>query len=113
MIRLYDRDECIGDIDLVDGKMVFRNVDGDNVIPSIERLRRGRSDNELYHALPQIFKGQVWAGHVNPSDEPGPDDEIVEPECQSDLSEDELEAIQQRVEEDIAKNGLPSDAERD
>jgi hypothetical protein len=30
---------------------------------------------------------------------------------QSDLSEAELEAIQQRVEQDIAKNGVPSDVD--
>ncbi len=111
MIRLYELDECIADIYLVDGKMVFRRVVGDGVIHAIESMRRGRSDTELYHALPQIFRGQVWAEHVNPADYPGPDDEVVEPECQSDLSEAELEEIRRRVEEDIAKNGLPSDAD--
>jgi hypothetical protein len=43
----------------------------------------GRSDVDLYYALPEIFKGQFWAGHVthshphlNPDDYPGPDDVV-------------------------------------
>jgi hypothetical protein len=73
-------DECLADIDLIDGKMIFRNVTGKGVIDDIEFVRRGRSDVELYHSLPQIFHGQVWAEHVNTFDEPGPDDEVVQPE---------------------------------
>jgi hypothetical protein len=81
MIRFYDRDEPFADVDLVDGKMVFTNVTGDRdaIVDGIEFVRRGRSDTELYHSLPEIFHGQCWAEHVNPFDEPGPDDEIVEP----------------------------------
>jgi hypothetical protein len=111
MIRMYDLDEGLADIELIDGRMVFSNVTGKGVVDVIESMRRGRSDVELYHSLPQIFHGQFWAGHVNPHDEPGPDDEIVEPKSQSDLSEEELEAIQQCIEQDTAKNGVPSDAD--
>lgn len=113
MIRIYDLDKCFADIELIDGKMVFRRVvgDRDSVIEGIEFVRRGRSDTELYYALPQIFHGQCWAEHVSLDETPGPDDEIVEPPSESDLSEDELEAIQQRVEQDIAQNGPPSDAD--
>lgn len=83
MIRLCALDKPLADIDLVDGKMVFSNFLDKNtekgVLKDIEFIRRGRSDSELFHALPEIYDGQVWAEHVNPDDEPGPDDEIVEP----------------------------------
>jgi hypothetical protein len=79
MIRLFDKDERLADIELIDGKMVFRRVVGKGVIDTIESVRRGRSDSELYHALPHIFCGQCWAGYVDPDEQPGPDDEIVEP----------------------------------
>lgn len=108
MLRMYDKDTRLADIELVDGKMVFRRVVGAGVIDGIESVRRGRSDTELYHALPYIFCGQCFVGHVPPEEQPGPDDEIVEPK---DFNEDELEAIQQRVEQDIAENGVPSDAD--
>jgi hypothetical protein len=82
MIRIYDRDERLADIELIHDKMVFRRVVGDGVIDTIESMRRGRSDSELYHALPEIFHGQFWAGHVPLDEQPGPDDEIVQPENQ-------------------------------
>jgi hypothetical protein len=79
MLRLYDLDERLADIELVDGKMIFRRVVGQGVIDGIEFVRRGRSDSELYHALPYIFCGQCWIGYVPLDEQPGPDDEIVEP----------------------------------
>jgi hypothetical protein len=64
----------------------------------------GRSDVDLYYALPEIFKGQFWAGHVthshphlNPDDYPGPDDVVEQPESQSDLSDDELKKIHDKT----------------
>ena len=36
MIRLYDLDERLADIELIDGKMVFRRVVGKGVIDVIE-----------------------------------------------------------------------------
>jgi hypothetical protein len=92
--------ERLADIELIDGKMVFRRVVAEGIIEGIEFVRRGRSDTELYFALPLIFQGQCWAGYVPFEEQPGPDDIIEEPPSQSDLSEDELEAIQQRVEQD-------------
>jgi hypothetical protein len=84
VIRLYDFDTSVADIELIDGKMVYSNFSDEGAregVPrTIESMRRGRSDVELYHSLPQIFHGQFWAGHVNPHDEPGPDDEVVQPE---------------------------------
>lgn len=61
------------------------------------RLVSGADLNALWHA---------WnAGEI-----PAPDDgkEVVQPKNQSDLSEDETK---QRVEQEIAENGLPSDAD--
>jgi hypothetical protein len=46
MIRRYDRDERLADIELLDGKMVFRRVVGAGVIDGIKSMRRGRSDIE-------------------------------------------------------------------
>jgi hypothetical protein len=86
MIRLYQVDERVADIELVDGKMLYKYFSDEGAregIPDlIESVRHGRSDIELYHLLPQIFCGQFFAGHVNTFDEPGPDAEIVEPENQ-------------------------------
>jgi hypothetical protein len=80
---MYDLDKRVADIELIDGKVVYSYFSDEGAregIPrTIEQIRDGRSDVELYHSLPQIFCGQFWAGHVNPHDEPGPDDEIVEP----------------------------------
>ena len=69
----------MGDVELVDGKMVFHRVIGDGLVHTIESMRRGRSDVELFHRLPGIFCGQFWAGHVSPDEIPGPDDIIEEP----------------------------------
>jgi hypothetical protein len=80
VIRLYDFDRRVADIELIDGKMVFRRVLGDGIIATVESMRRGRSDVELYHRLPEIFNGQFWADHVPIDEIPGPDDEIVEPD---------------------------------
>jgi hypothetical protein len=53
--------------------------------------------NALWHA---------WnAGEIP---DPADGNEVVQPKNQSDLSEDELK---QRVEQEIAENGLPSDAD--
>jgi hypothetical protein len=82
MIRMYDRDGRLADIELIDGKMIFRRVVGEGVVDVVESVRRGRSDNELYHALPQTFRGAVWVVPVPIDEQPGPDDEIVEPENQ-------------------------------
>ena len=42
----------------------------------------------------------------NTEGQPGPDDEVVQPKSRpNDLSEDELKGIQQRFEQDIAKDG--------
>jgi hypothetical protein len=83
MIRFYDFDKPVADVELIDGKMVyshfFNEVAREGIPETVESMRRGRSDPELFHLLPQIFCGQFWAGHANPHDEPGPDDEIVEP----------------------------------
>jgi len=112
MLRMYDKDERLADIELIDGKMVFRRVVDKGAIDTIESVRRGRSDVELYHRLPEIFSGQCWVGYVDLDEQPGPDDEIVEPESlPEDLSDDELEAVQQRVELDGAKDGSPSGAD--
>jgi hypothetical protein len=80
MIRIYDMDERLADIELIDGKMVFRRVVDKGAVDTIESVRRGRSDSELYYALPEIFDGQCWAGYVPLEEQPGPDDEIGEPE---------------------------------
>jgi hypothetical protein len=109
---MFDKDERLADIELIDGKMVFRRVVDQGAVDVIESVRRGRSDNELYHSLPQIFSGQCWIGYVDLEEQPGPDAEIVEPESRpEDLSDDEPEIIQKRVEQDIAKDGPPSDAD--
>jgi len=79
MIRLFDKDERLGDIYLLDGKIVVRRAVDGGVADTIESVRHGRSDSELYHALPHIFCGQCWAGYVDLDEQPGPDDEIVEP----------------------------------
>jgi hypothetical protein len=79
MLRMFDKDERLADIELIDGKMVFRRVVDNGVIDTLESVRHGRSDNELYHALPYIFSGQCWVGYVPLEEQPGPNDEIVEP----------------------------------
>jgi hypothetical protein len=112
MLRMFDKDERLADVELIDGMMVFRRVVDKGVISAIESVRRGRSDNELYHCLPQIFSGQCWVGYVPPDEQPGPDDEIVEPESLPEhLRDDEIKAVQQRVELSVAKDGPPSDAD--
>ena len=78
MLRMFDLDERLADIELIDGKMAFRRVVDNGVISAIEFVRRGRSDNELYHALPYIFSGQCWVGYVPLDEQPGPDDEIFD-----------------------------------
>jgi hypothetical protein len=79
MIRISDMDGRLADVELCDGKLVFRRVVVDKIINTIESVRRGRSDSEVYHALPEIFDGQCWAEHLSLDETPGPDDEIVEP----------------------------------
>lgn len=112
MLRMFDKDERWADIELIDGKMVFRRVADKGAISVIESVRHGRSDNELYHRLLEIFDGQLWVGHVNIEEQPGPDDEIVEPESlPEDLSDDEIKAVQQRIEQNVTKDGPPSDAD--
>jgi hypothetical protein len=80
MIRISDMDGRLADVELCDGKLVFRRVVVDRIIDTIESVRRGRSDSELYHALPEMFDGQTWAEHLPLDEQPGPDDEIVEPD---------------------------------
>jgi hypothetical protein len=111
MIRIYHLEERLVDIELIDEKIVYSRPVNKNIIAGVEETRNGRSDSEFYHRLPEIFDGQVWADHVSVDETPGPDDIIEEPPSQSDLSDDELEAIQHSVEQEIAKDGLPSDAD--
>ncbi|MGO9326901.1 MAG: hypothetical protein ACLQJ0_02145 [Steroidobacteraceae bacterium] len=124
MIRIWDKDEPVAIVDMVGEKIVIRWADGPWVADFIESLRSRspeyKNDNVLYHDLPRLLDNPyLWAGHINeghpdwhPEDYPlGPDDEVVQPESEPDLSEAELGAIQQQVERDIAEHGVPTDAD--
>ena len=78
MLRMFDKDERMADIYLIDGKIAVRRAIDGGVADAIESVRHGRSDNELYHALPYIFSGQCWVGYVPLDEQPGPDDEIFD-----------------------------------
>jgi len=82
------------------------------MVRHVEILHRSNFGKLVVHELkPSTKQTEVVMRAWNADDYPGPDDEIVQPESESDLSEAELEAIQRRVEEDIARNGPPSDTD--
>jgi hypothetical protein len=41
MIRFYDFEECVGNVELIDGKMVYSHLEGDGIIKAVESMRRG------------------------------------------------------------------------
>lgn len=67
MIKIYEMDKLIADVELRDGKLHVRSYDGDWVAPSIEKLRRPESmtDEELHESLPRRLSGRLWAGYAS------------------------------------------------
>jgi hypothetical protein len=66
VIRIYEMDKLIADVDLRNGKLQVRSYDGDWVVRSLESLRRPNSmtDEELYNSLPRRLSGRIWAGYA-------------------------------------------------
>jgi hypothetical protein len=67
MIRIYQMDKLIADVELCDGKLHVRSYDGDWVAETIETLRRPDSmtDEDLYESLPRRLSGRIWAGYAS------------------------------------------------
>lgn len=63
MIRIYQLDRLLAEVELRDGKLHVHSLDGDWVAQSIEKLRRPdtMSDKELYESLPKRLQGMIWA----------------------------------------------------
>jgi hypothetical protein len=62
MIKIYQLDRRLAEVELIDGKLRVRSYDGNWVSESIEKMRRpGQSDRELYESLPQRIRGLIWA----------------------------------------------------
>jgi hypothetical protein len=68
MIRIYEQDRLLAEVELVDGKLYVRSFDGDWVAQSVDRLRRtpyGVLNNvDLYNSLPRRLAGRIWAGQA-------------------------------------------------
>ena len=64
MIVVYDRDDLVAEVDLIDGKLVVRGF-VHWAESFIEDLRGERSDEELFNSLTTRLRGHVWAGVKN------------------------------------------------
>jgi hypothetical protein len=68
MIRIYEQDRLLAEVELVDGKLYVRSFDGDWVAQSVDHLRRtpdgALNDVDLYNSLPRRLAGRIWAGYA-------------------------------------------------
>jgi hypothetical protein len=67
MMRVYEYDRLLAEVDLIDGKLAITSFDGTAVTKLIlESLRHfcgeTLSDAELYVSLPMRLRGRTWAG---------------------------------------------------
>ena len=62
LIHLYDRQELVAKIDLVDGELKVIEPVGDWVVRFMEELRGDRTDEELFNSLPMRLRGHMWVG---------------------------------------------------
>ena len=62
MRLIYDREELVAEVDLVDGVMKVNSIGGDWVNRLLEEMRGGRTDTELYDSLPERLRGYIWIG---------------------------------------------------
>ena len=66
MRKLFDRQEFVADIDLVDGVLEVNSVTGSGVRSLLEEMRdEGMTDEELWDSLPLRFNGHLWLAEVD------------------------------------------------
>ena len=66
MRKLFDRQEFVADIDLVDGVLEVNSVTGSWVRSLLEEMRdKGMTDEELWDSLPMRFNGHLWLAEVD------------------------------------------------
>jgi hypothetical protein len=74
MIKIYEQDRLLADVELRDGKLHVRSFDGDWVARSLESLRRTPdgvlNDVDLYNSLPIRLHGRIWT-RLSPSHQLG------------------------------------------
>ena len=63
MISIFDRDDLIAEVELVDGKLSVTSFT-DWASDFVEELRGDRTDEELFDSLLERLRGHVWAGKV-------------------------------------------------
>ena len=66
MRKLFDRQEFVADIDLVDGVLEVNSVTGSWVRSLLEEMRdEGMTDTELWDSLPERLNGHLWLAEVD------------------------------------------------
>ena len=66
MRYIYDRQELIAEVDLVDGELRVNSFTGSWVRSLLEEMRdEGMTDAELWDSLPERLTGHLWLAEVD------------------------------------------------
>ena len=66
MRYIYDRQELIAEVDLVDGELRVNSFTGSWVRSLLEEMRdEGMTDTELWDSLPERLNGHLWLAEVD------------------------------------------------
>ena len=60
MRYIFDRQELVAEVDLVDGVLKVNSFAGPWVRELMEEMRHGRTDAELWDSLPERLTGHIW-----------------------------------------------------
>ena len=60
MRYIFDRQELVAEVDLVDGELRVNRFTGPWVRALMEEMRQGMTDTELWDSLPERLTGHIW-----------------------------------------------------